>query len=458
MLRFYLATKVKTVIVDDDIDDPSFEEEEWQPNEGTTYINSPQQQSPEMVPELYIPSEDTQNSAVSTFDVDDSFTLNSSDYAESLSLLNANNSDLEIAFGPDQTYNEDSLSDTVVYQPDTMPPLSPQGIIPEITVVLNQANSFSDMIGAFSDDNMLNKTIKIKRILPDKSLEKGSGTGLLKDVYTSFWGEFYERCTLGTTYKVPFLRHDFTEVTWKAIGRIFVKGFQDCGYLPLKLAPPFLEEMLFGEIYSDLKTSFLRLFSSHEQEIISKALVKFDSVEADEIIDLLANYECRKHISPETLPEILLELAHKEIIQKPKFVIDCWRNVSQPHMFALDPERLKTMYSESKPTSKRVTEKLTFPDSMTPKEAEVARYLKKYVKELNEERLEKFLRFCTGSDLLVSSCIMVEFVVQTAFTRRPIGRTCASLLHLPDSYDNFPDFRSEFNSILDANIWIMDIV
>lgn len=42
------------------------------------------------------------------------------------------------------------------------------------------------MIGAFSDDDILSKTIKIKHILPDKSLEKGSGTGLLKDVYTSF--------------------------------------------------------------------------------------------------------------------------------------------------------------------------------------------------------------------------------------------------------------------------------
>lgn len=95
---------------------------------------------------------------------------------------------------------------------------------------------------------------------------------------------------------------------------------------------------------------------------------------------------------------------------------------------------------------------------MTPKEAEVARYLKKYVMELNEERLEKFLRFCTGSDLLVSTSIQVEFVVQTAFTCRPIGYTCGSLLHLSDSYDNFPDFRSEFHSILDGNIWIMDIV
>lgn len=167
---------------------------------------------------------------------------------------------------------------------------------------------------------------------------------------------------------MPFLRHDFTEVTWK--------GFQDCGYLLLKLAPPFVQEMLFGKIFSDLKTSFVRFFSSHEPNIIINALVNFDSVEADDITDLLANYECRKKVSPETLPEILLELAHKEMIQKPMF-IDCWREVSQSHMLQLDPEALTKMYSERKPTTKKVVEKLTFPNTMTPKEAEVARYLKK---------------------------------------------------------------------------------
>lgn len=117
------------------------------------------------------------------------------------------------------------------------------------------------------------------------------------------------------------------------------------------LAPPFLEEMLLGKIFSDLKTSFLRFFSSHEPNIIINALVNFDSVEADEITDLLANYECHKNVRPETLPEILLELAHKEMIQKPKFVIDCWREVSQSHMLVLDPEALIKMYSEWKPTT-----------------------------------------------------------------------------------------------------------
>ena len=74
------------------------------------------------------------------------------------------------------------------------------------------------MIAAFSDPDIMYKTLKVKRLLPDHSVEKGSGSGVVRDVYSSFWDkEFYERCTLGTTVKVPFVRHDFSTATWKAV-------------------------------------------------------------------------------------------------------------------------------------------------------------------------------------------------------------------------------------------------
>lgn len=121
-----------------------------------------------------------------------------------------------------------------------------------MTLVLHHTNSFSEMIEAFSKPEIVNKTLKVKRLLPDNSVENGSGSGVVRDSFSNFWEEFYERCTLGTALKVPFLRHDFSAATWRAIGRILLKGFQDYQYLPIKLAPPFVEEMLFGEIHSEI--------------------------------------------------------------------------------------------------------------------------------------------------------------------------------------------------------------
>ena len=77
----------------------------------------------------------------------------------------------EIIFGALQTENDDSLSDTLLYQHEI--PQRPINIFPVITLVLHHSNSFSEMIEAFSDPEILNKTLKVRRLLPDNSVEKG---------------------------------------------------------------------------------------------------------------------------------------------------------------------------------------------------------------------------------------------------------------------------------------------
>ncbi|KAK5862890.1 hypothetical protein PBY51_018241 [Eleginops maclovinus] len=101
-----------------------------------------------------------------------------------------------------------------------------------------------------------------------------------------------------------------------------------------------------------------QLPGSTSQASLAK-IITIHHVDPSELMEVLENYECRKMIKAKMLPQILKEIAHKELVQKP---------------------------------------------------------------------------------------------------RRPIGHTCAFVLEVSDSYDNFPDFRSEFNAVLDSNIWVMDIV
>lgn len=105
-------------------------------------------------------------------------------------------------------------------------------------------------------------------------------------------------------------RHDFSAATWKAIGRILLKGFQDYQYLHIKLPPPFVEEMLFGEVHSDLKIRFLQFVSCQEQDVLRLALDDFSSAGVDDL-EALTTYECRKKVSAATLPHILDELSHR---------------------------------------------------------------------------------------------------------------------------------------------------
>ena len=65
----------------------------------------------------------------------------------------------------------------------------------------------------------------------------------------------------------------------------------------------------------------------------------------------------------------------------------------------------------------------------------------------------------SGSDLMVKENITVNFFkAANSFSRSPFGRTCGCVLEVPDAYENYADFRSEFNSVLDAKVWVMDII
>ena len=90
--------------------------------------------------------------------------------------------------------------------------------------------------------------------------------------------------------------------------------------------------MLFGAVYSDLTEVFLQFTSCQEREILMQALQDFSSVDPDDLLEVLNNYECRRRVSADTLPAILEEISHKELVQKPNFVIDCWRDIAKPQM------------------------------------------------------------------------------------------------------------------------------
>ena len=74
------------------------------------------------------------------------------------------------------------------------------------------------------------------------------------------------------------------------------------------------------------------------------------------------------------------------------------------------------------------------------------------IRDRDKEALGKFLRFCTGSDLLFKE-IAVRFTQIDGFARRFIAHTCGCILEIPD----YVEFRSEFTSVLKSDVWVMDI-
>jgi len=128
------------------------------------------------------------------------------------------------------------------------------------------------------------------------------------------------------------------------------------------------------------------------------------SPQEGEFLDLLSSFKGYRNPKEQNVKEIILELLHQEIVQKPKYVA----NYGSP-IFTIrtklikTPDDLSKLYHERKPTPKKVVQLL---EASPASDAERCCFdhLKRYSKSL-EGNISTFLTFVTGSDILNCSTI-----------------------------------------------------
>lgn len=327
---------------------------------------------------------------------------------------------------------------------------------PKKTLTIHREKVLEEMILAFKSKSICDCEIDVVFILPNGERESGEGSGVWRDVLTAFWEIFRDNITLGKNFKVPYLRHDFQSAQWESVARIILKGFQTTGYFPTFLAPPFVEYSISSKVAPDTKVleAFFQYVPDEEREIFQRALDDFTAVDLNELIDILDIYQCKVLPTALNFGTILHEISHKELIQQPSFVAECWRGILKP----LQTVSLSDLYDTLQPTVKKVLNKLSAPRNMNAVEEATVSHLKRFIRNLSKEELCSFLRFCTGCDLMYQDEIKIHFSNLSGLGRRPIGHTCSCTLELPTTYENFPDFRNEFVSVLKSGVWVMDIV
>lgn len=100
-------------------------------------------------------------------------------------------------------------------------------------VVRHRGQILRDLIHVFSEENIMENGITPKIVFPDEMLEKAvDDGGVMRDVLSEFWGGFYELCTMGNYFKVPYLRHDFGKAGWQSVWQIITFGWQKEKILP----------------------------------------------------------------------------------------------------------------------------------------------------------------------------------------------------------------------------------
>ena len=102
----------------------------------------------------------------------------------------------------------------------------------------------SDIVKEIATQNL---SLVVEMVLPNgKSEVAEDSRGIFRDMLTEFWTTFKEKCTEGSTSRVPFIRHNLTEFHWIAIAWVLVIGYRQEKYFPIFLACAFLTTAIDG--------------------------------------------------------------------------------------------------------------------------------------------------------------------------------------------------------------------
>ena len=172
-------------------------------------------------------------------------------------------------------------------------------LLPKRIIQVHRLNIKKDLIDLFRDPLIMSQDIEIIVIDARGVEEVGRDVGLLRDVFSLFWKETYDSLFVGENERVPFVRHDYQRDEWVAVGRILVKGYLTCQYLPVLLSQTFLACLFWGEsaVTSAMLTqSFRNYISVDEKCLIDKCLagvMKWDDEdEMSQLLEVFSNYDC----------------------------------------------------------------------------------------------------------------------------------------------------------------------
>ena len=105
--------------------------------------------------------------------------------------------------------------------------------------------------------------------------------------------------------------------------------------------------------------SFLAYLSSDERELVNLSLNrKLEKEQENEWLDLLERFNLEIVPRAKQVKDVVLEIAHKEVIQTPRYIVDSWSTpFSAFHRFRQQfssTDCLLEMFARGKPTNKKI--------------------------------------------------------------------------------------------------------
>lgn len=184
--------------------------------------------------------------------------------------------------------------------------------------------------------------------------------GVSREAYDGFWAEFMEKSTTGETESVPCVKPSMQRPEWEAVGRILAEGFIDHGIFPMNLCTVFTIAVIHGErsVTSDsMLESFLNYIAPMEKDVVEKAIYNKIEEEDDKevFIDMLCRMGCTS-VSTDGVGALLLNIATKELIHRPKYAIDAIASTARKDLILKLPtiQSVCLMYASKRLTNLKV--------------------------------------------------------------------------------------------------------
>ena len=155
---------------------------------------------------------------------------------------------------------------------------------------------------------------------------------------------------------------------------------------------------LFGEesISADfLLKSFREYIAAEDREVLDACLSDAFDPDDKEKLEFLSTFKCFMMPSKDNIKKIILELAHQELIQKPRYLVNSWVpivNALRSHYYFQTLGGLKGLYDSKRPTAKRLI-KLFRAVPSNDAERQSLEHLKTFVKSLEGKALKNFYSF-----------------------------------------------------------------
>lgn len=305
--------------------------------------------------------------------------------------------------------------------------------------------------------------------LNERAVDTG---GVCRDMFSGFWEEAYVKHFDGDRLLVPAINANCEMAKFPILGAILAHGFFACNFLPMRLGFPMIGSVLYGpnvQISDKMFLESLIDFVSVDDGCIlheataSCAATDFQPILKSRLIEMLGNLGCRKIPSPSNLKQLVISIAKYQFFVKPLGIIYTLRSRVPVgyHKFwtQLTVEKLFSLYQilNAKPSS--VIKLINEPELMNASENRVYNYLVSFIHNMKSSELREFLRFVTGSSVLISKPIIVDFNNLTGLARRPISHTCNCTLELSIPYAMYPEFEQEFLAVFQNELsWQMDAI